>query len=177
MTSGARIAGLFVYPVKGCAGIELDDAQLTARGLAHDRRWMVVTPAGRFQSQRELPQLATLRPTLTDGKLRLALDDANQIAVPIADVGEPLRVTVWRDAVDGPGGRSQGRPHAVGMARQGRAAGAVSRARGAAPANANMLRTAAIPPSPTGSRSWSRPRPRSPTSTWRWKPQVRRRCR
>jgi uncharacterized protein len=99
MTSGARIAGLFVYPVKGCAGIELDDAQLTARGLAHDRRWTVVTPAGRFQSQRELPQLATLRPTLTDGKLRLALDDANQIAVPIADVGEPLRVTVWRDSV------------------------------------------------------------------------------
>ena len=37
MAQVARIAGLFIYPVKGCAGIALSTARLTARGLAHDR--------------------------------------------------------------------------------------------------------------------------------------------
>ena len=75
MSFAARITGLFIYPVKGCAGIPLDEAQLTARGLRHDRRWMIVNAAGRFQTQRELPRLATLRPRLADGELRLALGD------------------------------------------------------------------------------------------------------
>ena len=99
MPLAATITGLFAYPVKGCAGIALAAAELTARGLAHDRRWMVVNPAGRFQSQRELPRLATLRPRLADGELRLALGDAAELTVPVADLGEPLSVVVWDDAV------------------------------------------------------------------------------
>lgn len=99
MSLEVRIAGLFVYPVKGCAGIALDVAELSARGLAHDRRWMIVTSAGRFQIQRELPRLATLRPTLVNGRLRLALGDELELAVPVADLGEPFRVVVWRDEV------------------------------------------------------------------------------
>lgn len=94
-----RITGLFIYPVKGCAGIALGETELTARGLAHDRRWMIVNPAGRFQSQRELPRLATLRPRLAEGVLRLALGEATELAVPVADVGEPLPVAIWRDTV------------------------------------------------------------------------------
>ena len=35
-----------VYPIKSCAGIALDEARVTARGLEHDRRWMVIDEAG-----------------------------------------------------------------------------------------------------------------------------------
>ncbi|RYY95662.1 MAG: MOSC domain-containing protein, partial [Comamonadaceae bacterium] len=38
----ARIARLFVYPVKSCAGVELREAVLTSAGLDLDRAWMVV---------------------------------------------------------------------------------------------------------------------------------------
>lgn len=94
-----RIAGLFIYPVKGCGGIELEAARLTARGFEHDRRWMIVDPSGRFRSQRELPQLATIRPQLADGELHLALGAQAKVRLPVRDAGEPLMVQVWRDQV------------------------------------------------------------------------------
>lgn len=103
MAQVARIAGLFIYPVKGCAGIALSTARLTARGLAHDRRWMIVDPAGRFRSQRELPQLATIRPQLTGDGLRLTLGDGPELLVPLAEDGEPVEVRVWRDLVSARG--------------------------------------------------------------------------
>ncbi|HVE53730.1 MAG TPA: MOSC N-terminal beta barrel domain-containing protein, partial [Ramlibacter sp.] len=54
----ARIARLFVYPVKSCAGVELMQAELTEAGLDLDRAWMVVDEAGEFVTQRELPRMA-----------------------------------------------------------------------------------------------------------------------
>lgn len=99
MRQVARIAGLFIYPVKGCAGIPLATARLTARGLEHDRRWMIVDPGGRFRTQREMPQLATIRPELVGDTLRLTLGDGAPLLVPLAEEGQPVEVRVWRDQV------------------------------------------------------------------------------
>jgi uncharacterized protein YcbX len=95
-----RVAGLFVYPVKGCAGTGLGEARLLARGLEHDRRWMIVNSAGRFITQREQPALARILPLLGEGELTLRFPDGSELRLPIVDEGEPLRVTVWRDEVD-----------------------------------------------------------------------------
>lgn len=96
----AHIAALAIYPVKSCHGIPLDEAVLTPRGLRHDRRWMIVDADGRFRTQRELPQLATLRPAI-DGDRLLLRFGGEEAALPLgADAGEPMRVTVWRDTVD-----------------------------------------------------------------------------
>jgi uncharacterized protein YcbX len=43
-----RIARLFVYPIKSCAGIEVQQALLLETGLEWDRTWMVVDEAGEF---------------------------------------------------------------------------------------------------------------------------------
>ena len=58
----ARIARLFVYPVKSCAGVEVTEAVLTETGLDLDRAWMVVDDEGEFVTQRELPRMALVRP-------------------------------------------------------------------------------------------------------------------
>ncbi|MEK0086139.1 MOSC domain-containing protein [Benzoatithermus flavus] len=100
MAIEGRIAGLFVYPVKGCAGIALREALLTPRGLAHDRRWMIVGPDGRFLSQRELPRLARIRPALVEAALRLALGGEVELLVPDVARGAPLPVRVWGDTVE-----------------------------------------------------------------------------
>jgi uncharacterized protein YcbX len=101
MTAHGRIAGLFVYPVKGCAGTALDEALLTPRGLAHDRRWMIADRAtGRFVSQRELPLLARLRPRLQDGVLHLSLGGEAELALPDNAGGAPVTVQVWGDVVE-----------------------------------------------------------------------------
>jgi uncharacterized protein YcbX len=94
------IAALHVYPVKSCRGIALAQADLTARGLRHDREWMVVTPEGRFLTQRELPRLALITPGLDDGTLRMQAPAAGAVGVPLdAFDTRPRTVTVWDDTV------------------------------------------------------------------------------
>ena len=60
----ARIAGLFVYPVKSCAGVRVEQALLLDTGLEFDRAWMVVDGDGNFLTQRELPRMALVQPQL-----------------------------------------------------------------------------------------------------------------
>jgi uncharacterized protein YcbX len=91
------LSALHVYPVKSCRGIAVDEVTVTDAGLEHDREWMVVTPEGRFMTQRECPRLATVRVALSAGALELAADGAGSVAVPFDFHGEPVEVTVWRD--------------------------------------------------------------------------------
>lgn len=96
-----RLSGLFIYPVKSARGISLSEALLTPRGLAHDRRFMIVDGAGHFVTQRQAPQLARLVPELADHRLLLGFDSLTKLSVPLQPTaGAPLRVTVWRDQVD-----------------------------------------------------------------------------
>lgn len=99
MPIAARVVGLFVYPVKGAAGIAVDGWPLTARGLEHDRRWMIVDAGGRYLSQRVLPRLVRLRPELGGDGLHLTADGERLAVVPLADSGEPCEVEVWGDRV------------------------------------------------------------------------------
>ncbi|TAE61817.1 MAG: MOSC domain-containing protein, partial [Bacteroidetes bacterium] len=43
-----QLTGIYTYPIKSLGGISLTEAMLTPRGLLYDRRWMLVTPEGRF---------------------------------------------------------------------------------------------------------------------------------
>lgn len=42
LTSKTEIDSIIVYPIKSCAGVRLQNAQITTKGLELDRRWMVV---------------------------------------------------------------------------------------------------------------------------------------
>lgn len=101
MNATARIAALFHYPVKSARGIELDEVQLTAAGFADDRRWMLVSANGRFISQRELPRMALLRPSLSAQALQLQAPSMPDIAIPLSQQGENRSVTVWSDSCEG----------------------------------------------------------------------------
>jgi uncharacterized protein YcbX len=67
----ARIAALWVFPIKSCAGISVQQAVLTPTGLAHDRAWMVVDVDGEMVTQRELPRMALIQPELVDSGMGL----------------------------------------------------------------------------------------------------------
>ncbi|MEM8562465.1 MAG: MOSC N-terminal beta barrel domain-containing protein, partial [Pseudomonadota bacterium] len=47
-----ELRGIFIYPVKSCAGTSLEQVTLDRFGPAGDRRWLVVDERGRFISQR-----------------------------------------------------------------------------------------------------------------------------
>ena len=91
------LAALHLYPVKSCRGIAVTESTVTDAGLEHDREWMIVTPEGRFVTQRECPRLATIRVALAAGSLTLAADGAGSVTVPPGFAGRPLEVAVWRD--------------------------------------------------------------------------------
>jgi hypothetical protein len=95
----ARLARLFVYPVKSCAGVELREAQLTETGLDLDRAWMVVDADGSFVTQRELPRMALVRPQLKVHEVVLRAPGMLALHLAIDTVEEPVRVRVWDDEV------------------------------------------------------------------------------
>ena len=93
----ARIARLFVYPVKSCAGIEVQEALLTETGFDLDRAWMVVDHAGEFVTQRELPRMALVRPQLKFHEVVLRAPGMLALHLAVDTVEEPVRVRVWDD--------------------------------------------------------------------------------
>lgn len=95
----ARIARLFVYPVKSCAGIELQEAVLTETGLDLDRAWMVVDAAGEFVSQREQPRLALVTPQFRGSELVLRAPGMLALHLAIDAVEQATQVRVWADEV------------------------------------------------------------------------------
>ena len=94
-----RVHSLHVYPVKSCAGIDLDEALLVETGLEFDRAWMVVDAQARFVTQRELPRMALVRTQLKTFELVLRAPGMLALHVALDTVEKPVRVTVWNDEV------------------------------------------------------------------------------
>ena len=95
----ATITALHIYPVKSCRGISLTAAELTGRGLAHDREWMVVAAQGQFLTQRALPRMALIETAITSDSLRLrAPGQSDVLELSLSERDRPrCRVRVWRD--------------------------------------------------------------------------------
>ena len=62
---------IYIYPIKSLGGISLQSAKVEARGLQHDRRWMLVDKNGMFLTQREHPQMALLQVNIKDDWLEV----------------------------------------------------------------------------------------------------------
>ena len=95
----AKIAQLFIYPIKSCGAIELKEAVLTDTGLDLDRAWMVVDENGAFLTQREEPRMTLIQPTLTSFDLIVKAPGMSSLKLAIDEVAEPVTVTVWDDTV------------------------------------------------------------------------------
>jgi uncharacterized protein YcbX len=110
----ATVTALHVYPVKSCRGIAVDAWPVERRGLAHDRRWMVVDEGGTFLTQRTVPALGRVEVAFAreDGGplsgFTLSAPGHAPCALPLTagpdvrdaadarDAREVMDVTVWR---------------------------------------------------------------------------------
>lgn len=99
--SEAAVSALHVYPVKSMGGISLPAAEVTARGLALDRRWMVTDAEGVFVTQREHPRLALCRVSVQPNALHIDAPGMPTLRVPLSPPpGERISVRVWRSVCD-----------------------------------------------------------------------------
>lgn len=96
-----RLTGIWIYPIKSCRGVALTEAQVVARGLEHDRRFMVVDDRGYFLTQRQLSVMATVATDLEGDEIVLSARGLGETRVPLAlEDGPRRRVRVWADEVE-----------------------------------------------------------------------------
>lgn len=96
-----HLSALYRYPVKSAGAESLTEAAVQLRGLAGDRRWMVVDADGRFLTGRQHHHLVQMRAQHLEGGVRLTHPVAGVLEVGIPDAGgERQNVTVWDDTVD-----------------------------------------------------------------------------
>lgn len=95
-----HLSALYHYPIKSVAAVSVDAIDIEPRGPRGDRRWMIVDPAGKFVTGRQLPQMVRLfAANLADG-VRIEREGRSAIDVAFPDADAPRRdVTVWGDTV------------------------------------------------------------------------------
>lgn len=91
------ISAIHYYPIKSCAGLALETAELTVRGLKHDREWMLVDENGRFITQREHPRMSLIGTALRGDILDLTAPGMPPVSVSKFDAGPESDVVVWKD--------------------------------------------------------------------------------
>ncbi|HSX62905.1 MAG TPA: MOSC domain-containing protein [Tahibacter sp.] len=95
------LSALYVYPVKSCAALAPSSARVEPRGLAGDRRWLVVDANGAFVTGRAHSRMPLIRATPLPGGLRLEAPDMPAIEIATPPAAAPRRdVTIWRSSVD-----------------------------------------------------------------------------
>ena len=94
------IESLHIYPVKALAGISLQEAEVTPRGLKYDRRFMLVTDDDRFITQRTHPQLTQFGVEIMGNDLMISHPESGRVQTSLTPASEPSgRATVWNDEV------------------------------------------------------------------------------
>jgi uncharacterized protein YcbX len=93
----ARITGLWIYPVKSCRGISLQEMQFSPTGPLHDRKWMIVDDKNCFITLRTVSKLAEIKTAIHGPFLHLYAEN-NKILVDMTQECEQFEdVTVWND--------------------------------------------------------------------------------
>ena len=94
-----QITQLYIYPVKSLGGIALKESRVEARGLQHDRRWMLCDENNQFITQRKFAQLALFKLQLIDSGFQIEFQ-GNYIQIPYSINGDRIQVKVWEDTCD-----------------------------------------------------------------------------
>ncbi|TGE16784.1 MOSC domain-containing protein [Hymenobacter elongatus] len=103
MAAPLLLSDLYIYPVKSLGGIRVTEAVVEARGLRHDRRWLLVDERNQFMTQRQTAEMALLKvlPAYNGFLLtHTGRPDLLPLYVPFeATPEQTLFVTIWDDMV------------------------------------------------------------------------------
>jgi uncharacterized protein len=95
VSSLPRVTGLYIYPVKSCRGIEVQELTMTSRGPAFDRQWMIVDENNQFMTLRTFAKLAEIK-TAVQGPYLHLYAGSNKILVDHTQPCEQVEeVTLW----------------------------------------------------------------------------------
>jgi len=93
------LSGLWIYPVKSCAGQAVSWAEVRPEsGLVGDREWVMLTPDGRQAWMGEFHRMTLVRATLSAKGLVLSAPGLEDLVVTEAAATRPANVKMWNDA-------------------------------------------------------------------------------
>ena len=102
VSMNVTLSGLYVYPIKSCSGISLQRSDLSATGLRHDRRWMLVDGTGEFMSQRAHPRMALISTRFAPECLIVDAPGMDELEIPLQrETGNLVDVRVFGDTNKG----------------------------------------------------------------------------
>ncbi len=96
----AHVSEIYRYPIKSCKGHALREAVTDARGIVGDRQMMIVDAGGDFVSQRDLPRLALIEPTIHGETMTLRAPGMEPISFVPSNEGRRVKARVWNDVCD-----------------------------------------------------------------------------
>ncbi len=94
-----NLSAIYIYPVKSLPPVSVHDAVAEDRGLAGDRRWMLVDEGGRFISLREERQLLHFVMEEHGQEWCIRYGDTSLLIPKILTSGKEMTVTIWEDSV------------------------------------------------------------------------------
>lgn len=97
-----KIKSIHIYPIKSCGGIELNECQVTEKGLQYDRRWVIIDEDSKAITQRTTPILANFFIKIIGEEFQVFDKNGNFIfAIPLEiNTGKLLKVKIWDDVVE-----------------------------------------------------------------------------
>jgi uncharacterized protein YcbX len=93
----SKVTELHIYPLKSCQGISLGQVKVNPKGLSGDREFMLVNKEGKFLSQRQYPQLATIQVKFVHDLLQLSVKDNHLFSFKSTLTGKEIEVEIWGD--------------------------------------------------------------------------------
>lgn len=95
-----KVSEIIIYPVKSLGGISLKSSIVSSKGLANDRRWMLIDENDNFLTQRVFPQMAFFKTEIYEDKFRLIHKGDKLELKPGMFEGPPINATIWDDKVE-----------------------------------------------------------------------------
>ena len=93
------LSAIHIFPLKSGAALSLREAQVQTRGLAHDRRWMVIDATGKFVTGRQLSRLTLIRALADTDGVTLGAPGMPMLRVQAPVSGTRVATAVWGAAV------------------------------------------------------------------------------
>ncbi|MBC7946693.1 MAG: MOSC N-terminal beta barrel domain-containing protein, partial [Chitinophagaceae bacterium] len=93
------VTEIWIYPIKSLGGVRLQSSPVLPKGLAYDRRWMLVDNGNVFMTQRDYPQMALLKLSLDLGNFTIRYND-EKMDLTFEHCNDRIAATVWNDIVE-----------------------------------------------------------------------------
>ena len=95
-----QISSIYVYPIKSLGGISLLRSEVTERGLALDRRWILVDENNVFLTQRNIAEMALFKLAIESDCLIVSFE-LEEIKIPFKTSSQNKEIiSIWDDKLE-----------------------------------------------------------------------------